>query len=168
MEFCPLCNKRMAPYGLITRKSVSTTSEISNTDLSIYDNNSNILSFNLFDNKVNSDIKEYFEDLTSDDGYGLMLIVRKECKKYHFYYSAFAVVNFIDWTIKEITIDKCHFVRHQGGTHFVINSDYIDDSTTIRLTSNCKTRELKLPFVDFDLSSIKKIDKKLRNIELLG
>jgi hypothetical protein len=168
IEFCPLCGKRTVPNAILTKKNINTTSETNNNHIIIFDDNSKLLSINLFDNIVNTDTLDYFRDMTESDGYGLMLIVSKECKKYHFYYSAFVIINFDTLMAEEIIMDRYHFVRRLKGSHFVVNANYLDNITTIRMTNNYKTKEIKLPFIDFDLNNKRKINNKLRNIELLG
>jgi len=118
---------------------------------------------NLLDNTVSENYSDssYPEHST--------ITVGKQCNKYHFFYNGVAFLTKERLAITDIKLEKYHFVRIQGPLHFVVNGNFMMSSTSIRITTpGFNTKEIVLPFTNFDLSSKKKIDTKLRTIQLLG
>jgi len=161
IEFCPLCKSRTA----INITYQNTSCEFSNKELIFHDNETDNKRFtiDLLDNTISRDYYSLIYDTKPK------IIIGRQCNKYHFFYNGIADISEIKLKVKNIRLDKYHFIRIHGLTHFTVNGSFIKSSTNIRITTpNFITRELTLPFVDFDLSSKKKIDAKLKNIQLLG
>lgn len=118
---------------------------------------------NLLDNTIS---KNYLDSSYPENA---TITIGKQCNKYHFYYNGTASLIKGRLTVSDITLDKYHFVRIHGPLHFVVNGNLIKSSTSIRITTpGFNTKEIILPFTHFDLSSKKKIDTKLKTIQLLG
>lgn len=161
IEFCPLCRGRMsATVGL----SGISSYELSNKELALQDmGSSKRFTINLIDNYISNNYLISVNPVVDE------IVVGKQCSKYHFFYNGVAILSKSDLLIRNIVLDKYHFIRIHGPTHFTVNGSLVSSTTKIRITTeNFNTREIVLPFVDFDLSSKKRIDTKLRNIQLLG
>jgi len=119
---------------------------------------------NLLDNHVSANyLESSYPEITK-------IVIGRQCSKYHFFYNGTALVTKENLLVSDIMLDKYHFIRMHGpATHFTVNGNLTTSSTSVRITTvDFKTRELVLPRINFDLSSKKKIDAKLRNIQLLG
>lgn len=170
-EFCPLCNKRTSLMATSSYRILSDTQtdigvlgcRLTKNNCHLLDREDNIvLSINMIDNTV-----KYNNDCKLLDC--ILINFGKQCNKYHYYHTALATIEINSSLITEIKLDKQHFIKQFGNTHFSVNSFFIDDQTSIRITGkNYVTKELFLPLVNFDLKSKKKISYKLKNIELLG
>jgi len=144
-----------------------SSSDVYGKELVFYDflSPSNKFSIDLFANSISEKYKKspYKEDCK--------VVIGKQCNKYHFFYNGTATLSKKRLSIENIMMDKYHIIRIHGPTHFAVNGSFDKSFTSVVITSDFKTRELILPFIDFDLSSnkaVKKIDSKLRNIQLLS
>ena len=115
-----------------------------------------------------------FIDLTTNDLSSTLrnknkslLYVGQQCKKYHFQCYIEAVVNNKTLSISNIKLNRIHFVKQVGSTHFVVSSHYDVSTTSVVITTNAEMREVILPVFDFDFSK-KLLIQKLNTIELLG
>ena len=162
IEFCPLCKSRLST--IITFQN--STCEVNNKHLTIHSDEfpKDNFTVDLLDNTISD---SYLLSLAGQNNYELL--IKRICLKYHFYYGGMANFSNDYVSINNIKLISYHFIRIHGPVHFAINSDVIKSSTSVRITtSDFRIRELNLPFVNFDLSSKKKIDNKLKNIQLLG
>lgn len=162
IEFCPLCKNRTTSF--ITSPG-GITCGMDNKELTIYSSSSTSthqFSINLFTNEVSKPYSIYRSGTSQ-------IIVGKQCNKYHFFYNGVLDISGKELLVKRIRLDKYHFIRMHGTTHFTVNGSLLSGSTNIRITTpDFQTKELSLPLIDFNFSSKKKIDSKLRNIQLLG
>ena len=160
IEFCPLCKKRTEP-------TITFAGFLSG---SLDNNNLNLLpaslfnefSINLFDNKITD---SYIYNNCDDPS---KLIIGRQCRKYHFFYSGTCSLLKNLLYIDNIILEKTHFIRMQDSSHMTISNDFINSFSTVYITANSTTKKLSLPIIDFDFSSKKAIDKKLKIIQLLG
>lgn len=140
--------------------------ELNNKELVVYPSSaisSRKFSIDLFNNKLS---KSYAEAVYPNVS---QVVIGKQCCKYHFFYNGIADVYKKSLMIKNIRLDKYHFIRIHGPTHFTVNGSTVNDFTNIKITTpDFKTKELSLPLINFDFSSKRKLDAKLRNIQLLG
>ena len=159
IEFCPLCKKRTSP--IITLHGYHSNT-INNTDLIFSPAQKELKKFsiNLFNNKIS-------ENYCSQESL-LRLIIGKQCNKYHFFYTGTCTLLKNELYVSNILLEKSHFIRNQSTIHFVINNDFINLISSVHITVNYSTKIISLPLMDFDFSSKKKIDKKLKIIQLLG
>jgi hypothetical protein len=161
IEFCPLCKKRTEP--IITLSGMSGC-ELNNSYLTVFqqDSNKKIL-IDLFNNNI---IENYLQFISPDVP---KLIIGRQCNKYHFYYSGTCDLLKDKLLIDNIILEKNHIVRMLADSvHFIVNNDFNNSISTIHITSNYLTKTITMPLIDFDFSSKKLIDKKLKIIQLLG
>lgn len=158
IELCPLCNKRLEL--IITLRSLLSW-QLQKQKLLIFTQN-NTFSIDTLDNSVCNNYNSYINE-------DLKLLISLQCKKYHFFYSGYCNIIKEKLHIENIVLEKIHFVRIlKDSTHFVVNNNFNNLSSTVYITRNYSTKELKLPIISFDLSSKKLIDNKLKIIQLLG
>lgn len=158
MEFCPLCGSRMHMIATIT----SGTHEFIKNQLVITTDDNIVVRINLLYNTISSSYNLL-------DKKNNTIVVGRQCNKYHFFYSGIAKVFKKKLVIKEITLSKYHFIRMHKGIHYTVNGSFIDNITNIRITLNDFTsKEISLKLINFDFSSKKLLDKKLKYIALLG
>lgn len=174
IEFCPLCKKRLTetitfPSSVAaltgTELIIIAGSFLDNPEQSLFDNDIfwKKITINLLDNSVS---RSY--NLCNNEENNTIIIGR-QCNKYHFHYNGTANLSKTKLILDAIKLDKYHFIRIHKDIHFTINADLQQSTTSIRMTAqDFHTRELVIPFVEFDLSSKKKIDTKLKHIQLLG
>jgi hypothetical protein len=174
IEFCPLCKKRLTET-IIFPSSISTLEGkelviIAGSFESNFDQQPIFtddpfwkkITINLLDNNISKNYSLY--DYPENNS----LIVGRQCNKYHFHYNGIANISKSKLILDNIVLDKYHFIRIHGGIHFTVNGSFSKSQTIIRITTpDYHTRELTIPFIDFDLLSKKKIDNKLKNIQLL-
>lgn len=161
VEFCPFCKGRTSPTVAF---SAATVCVVDNKNITILDSavNGGEFNINLFNNSINSVYKSALRSAESKIVFG------KQCNKYHFFYNATANISKETLKINNIILDKYHFIRIHGKTHFTVNGSISQNLTNIRITTtDFKTKELTLPLIDFNLLSKRKIDLKLKNIQLL-
>lgn len=97
------------------------------------------------------------------------LHLAKRCGKYHFMYTGVVRLHKEKLLAFDVFFKKYHFIRIHGTTHFSVNGNLENGLTSITITrNNFRTTEISSPFINFDFSSKRKIDKKLRNIQLLA
>lgn len=162
IEFCPLCKSRTTVYAAFP---AATVCEINGKELILFDSEtaSKKFSINLINNIVSDSYSSSYRKSNSE------IVIGKQCNKYHFFYNGIAKISKSNLIVNDISLDKYHFIRQHGSTHFTVNGSLLKDQTNIRITTtNFKTRELSLPFINFDLFNKKKIDSKLKNIQLLA
>jgi hypothetical protein len=166
MDFCPLCNKRMRYTGY-HGLNFKWNSKVNSKEFILIDEfNENLLNINLNTNIIKSNCKEFLSDISGHKN--IVLSLGRECKKYHFYYSCFVVINIKRFIVKSIELHKVHLIRIIDNTHFVVNNDFMNNSTDIRITSNdFTTKEIKMKLNNFNLTRVKNIDNKLNKIILL-
>ena len=174
IEFCPICKSRTTETFILP----SSVAELSGKELIIlagsftddkepppieYDIFWKKFTINLFDNTISSNYS------LSDFPSTISLIIGRQCNKYHFHYNGIANISKAKLILDSITLDKYHFIRQLGSNHFTVNNSFSKSATSIRLTTpDFQTREITLPFIEFDLSSKKRIDHKLKSIQLLS
>lgn len=161
IEFCPLCKKRTEP-------TITFAGFLSG---SLDNNNLNLLpaslfnefSINLFNNKITENYN-YNNCKNSSK-----LIIGRQCRKYHFFYSGTCNLLKNLLYIDSIMLEKIHFIRMMpDSVHMAVNNDFTNSLSTVHITVNYFTKLITLPVIDFDFSSKKTIDKKLKIIQLLG
>lgn len=158
LEFCPLCKNRLEPIASVP----STSADFNGRELIFEDSDANF-AINLFNNTVSDDY------LLSKHGVHTQIVLKNNCPRYHFFYNGIGTISKYSMTVKDILLDKTHMIVINSRMHFVINNSILSESTNIRMTNkDAKVRQLELPFINFDLTSKKKINDKLRNICLLG
>lgn len=164
IEFCPLCRSRTIETSTFPL-SASQGPDLNGRELIFYDFSTpwDKYTINLLDNSIGGGYrKSSYEE-------NCKIVIGRQCTKYHFFYNGTATLSKRKSIIENIFLDKYHFIRIHGTTHFTVNGSLEKSFTSIRITTeDFKTREIILPFIDFNLSSKKKIDAKLRNVQLLG
>lgn len=157
-NICPLCRSRLHIGSLFL------TTEVSNKCIYMSNGTGSDLLIDLFTNEIDINPK-----------YDVKLIghkhieISKTCNKYHYFYQGIATMDMEHKILIDIVLYKIHFIRQLNKTHFTINSNYINNTTDIRITGNdYKTREITSALIEFDISNKKKLNRKLKNIELLG
>lgn len=162
IEFCPLCKSRT--MTTVSFPS-STICEMDNKELTVIDDKnipSKIFRIGLFNNVVSTHYSYSSYPEKSQ------IVIGRQCNKYHFFYNGIANISKSNLIIDNIVMDKYHFIRIHNLIHFTVNGSSIKNKTSVRITTpDFNTREVLLPFVSFNLFSKKKIDAKLRNIQLL-
>ncbi len=155
IEYCPMCKKKTIAGGIFK------FNYISGKELVISNNNGFELKANIYNNSIN--VYPYM--ILNDETFSL----DKKCCKYHFFYRSEIKISYATRSIIDIALSKMHFNIQDIGIHFSINSDFVKETTSIRITENGKeTKELALPLIVFDLSSKKKILNRLENIMILA
>lgn len=166
IEFCPLCKSRTSANSTISALKIPTSPCIMRGQELVfveYSRPLQRLSINLLDNTIS---RNYSDSSYMDKCF---ISLGRVCNKYHFYYEGSATLLKDSLTVSDITVDKYHFVRMHGSLHFVVNGSFSKSTTNIRITTpGFHTKLLDLPFINFDLSSKKNIDAKLKTIQLLA
>ncbi len=161
IEFCPLCKKRTEPIITLSGFRAGT---IDNNNLNLLPASLfNEFSINLFDNKITeSFIYNNFDNMSK-------LLISRQCRKYHFFYSGTCSLLKSKLLIESIILEKIHFIRVMPNSiHIVANNDFTNLLSTVHITVNYSTKTITVPLVNFDFTSKKEIDKKLKIIQLLG
>lgn len=147
---CPFCRKRLSPnICYISGKSVLIN--IDNSDIVI-------------DISTNSAILK--GGAPNESIYNASIF--NLCNNYHFYYACNLKIDLTTNSISDISLSKTHFLLRFDDTHFVVNTNFASDTTSIRITnSNYNTKEITTAATEFDFSNRKAITKRLSNISLL-
>jgi hypothetical protein len=157
IDFCPLCKSRLVPTITIAGCSECV---LGNKRLFCYNTFGNF-TVDIVDNGISKTYKSKSRPKITQ------IVVGKQCRKYHFFYNGVADLYKKELLVKNISLDKYHFIRIFGEDHFTINGSFISNSTNIRITRDFKTQEFIMPLIQFDLFSKKKIDNRLKKIQLL-
>lgn len=158
IDFCPLCKSRLVPNIIMAGSSECV---LGGKKILCYSNTFGNFTIDIFGNTISKTYKIKYRPKINQ------IIIGKQCRKYHFFYNGIADLYKKELLVKNISLDKYHFIRIFGNDHFTINSSVISNSTNIRITNDFKTQEFILPFIEFDLFSKKKIDNRLKKIQLL-
>lgn len=154
IDYCPLCNSRIVATSMFPAFDCEFNGKL----LNISDGEKQHFSIDAINNNiVGSQLP------TSEH-----LFPRRQCAKHHFFYSGILTISNSRDYIKSIELCRYHFIRIKPNIHFTINGYYKDNFTSIRMTTpDYKTKEFSIPLIEFDFSSKKKIDNKLKHIQLL-
>lgn len=164
IEFCPICRKRLELSVFVSFAFQTDSWKLNNNCLNLFSQyHFNNISIDLINNSVV--LNGYFDSLKTSSSFTIF----KECKKYHFYYSGTCNLLKNKLIIDDIILEKYHFIRILPiSKHFVVNTNFTNNTTTVILTTDYVSKEWAMPIIDFDFSSKKKIDNKLKTIQLLG